>query len=820
MRRFPVAALVSALSVLAVCVGIASNSAPPRHLAPAVRPASDTPPAQAAQAATPSATPNDTVKTFCLGCHNDKLRRGELSLASFDLARAAEHADIAEKIVRKLRTGMMPPREAARKPDAATRLALVTALETTLDAAAATHANPGRRAFQRLNRAEYAAAIRTLFGLDIDVSTYLPADTISASFDNIADVQMPSATVMQGYMRAAAHVSRVAVGDPAIDASSTQYEVPRTKSQKGRVDGAPFGTRGGTVVVHNFPADGSYTFQMLLHGEPTGFLFGRTQGDIQMEVAIDGGRVALLTVDRWMSEADPEGLTLSTPPIHVRAGPRRVAATFIQEFEGTEDDLIKPIDHTLADTQIGVGYGVTTLPHLRNLAVVGPFEATGVSDHPARRAIFICRPTAPQEEVPCARRIVERLAMQAYRGSVSQSDVDELIGFYEKGARSGGFEAGVRMAVQAMLSSLHFVFRVEEIPANVRPGATYRISELDLASRLSFFLWGTIPDAELIDIARRGGLSRPDMFDRQVRRMLANRRADALGTRFAAQWLRLQDLHKVEPDALSFPYFDESLADAMARETELLFQHLVRDDRPALELLTADYTFVNERLARHYAISGVSGPDFRKVSYPDDTRRGLLGHGSVLTLTSHGNRTSPVLRGKWVMEVLLGSPPPPPPADVPDLEETKNAQDGRLLSVAEQLAQHRASPACSSCHNVIDPIGLSLDNFDVTGAWRIKDRGVPVSVTSQLYDGTRLNGAADLRAALMAKSDVVVTHLTERLLSYALGRRVEYYDMPTVRKIVRDARAGDYRMSSLVLGVVRSAAFRTALAEEADKESK
>ncbi|HUE84539.1 MAG TPA: DUF1592 domain-containing protein, partial [Vicinamibacterales bacterium] len=694
------------------------------------------------------------------------------------------------------------------------------ALETTLDAAAAAHANPGRRAFQRLNRAEYAAAIRTLFGLDIDVSTYLPADTISASFDNIADVQMPSATVMQGYMRAAAHVSRIAVGDPAIDASSTQYEVPRTKSQKGRVDGAPFGTRGGTVVVHNFPADGSYTFQMLLHGEPTGFLFGRTQGDIQMEVAIDGGRVALLTVDRWMSEADPEGLTLSTPPIHVRAGPRRVAATFIQEFEGTEDDLIKPIDHTLADTQIGVGYGVTTLPHLRNLAVVGPFEATGVSDHPARRAIFICRPTAPQEEVPCARRIVERLAMQAYRGSVSQSDVDELIGFYEKGARSGGFEAGVRMALQAMLSSLHFVFRVEEIPANVRPGATYRISDLDLASRLSFFLWGTIPDAELIDIARRGGLSRPDMFDRQVRRMLADRRADALGTRFAAQWLRLQDLHKVEPDALSFPYFDESLADAMARETELLFQHLVRDDRPALELLTADYTFVNERLARHYAISGVSGPDFRKVSYPDDTRRGLLGHGSVLTLTSHGNRTSPVLRGKWVMEVLLGSPPPPPPADVPDLDETKNAQDGRLLSVAEQLAQHRASPACSSCHNVIDPIGLSLDNFDVTGAWRIKDRGVPVSVTSQLYDGTPLNGAADLRAALMAKSDAVVTHLTERLLSYALGRRVEYYDMPTVRRIVRDAKAGDHRMSSLILGVVRSAAFRTALAEEADKESK
>jgi hypothetical protein len=815
MKRFPVAALATGLSVLAVCVGIAASSSsqptPPR----AVRQTSAAP---AAQASTSLPNPNETIRTFCVGCHNDKVRRGELSLASFDVLKAGEHAEVAEKVVRKLRTGMMPPREAARKPDAPTRMALVTALEATLDAAAP--ANPGRRAFQRLNRAEYAAAVRSLFGLDIDVSKYLPADTISASFDNIADVQMPSATVMQGYMRAAAHVSRVAVGDPSIDASSTQYEVPRTKSQKGHVEGAPFGTRGGTVVVHNFPADGTYTFQMLLHGEPTGFLFGRTLGDIQMEVAIDGARVALLKVDRWMSEADPEGLTVSTAPIYVRAGARRIAATFIQEFEGSEDDLIKPIDHTLADTQIGVGYGVTTLPHLRNLAVVGPFEVTGVSDHPARRAIFTCRPTAPQEESPCARRIVERLATQAYRGSVAPSDLDALMQFYERGAQSGGFEAGVRMALQAMLSSLHFVFRVEEIPATARPGAVYRISELDLASRLSFFLWGTIPDAELIDIARRDGLSRPDMFDRQVRRMLADARSEALGTRFASQWLRLQDLHKVEPDALSFPYFDESLADAMAHETELLFQHLVRADRSALELLTADYTFVNERLARHYGIGGVSGPDFRKVSYPDDKRRGLLGHGSVLTLTSHGNRTSPVLRGKWVMEVLLGSPPPPPPANVPDLEETKSAKEGRLLSVAEQLAQHRASPACSSCHNVIDPIGLSLDNFDVTGAWRIKDRGVPVNVTSELYDGTPLNGAADLRAALLAKSDVVVTHLTERLLSYALGRRVEHYDMPAVRKIVRDARASDYRLSALILGVVRSAAFRTALAEETDDGSK
>jgi hypothetical protein len=627
---------------------------------------------------------------------------------------------------------------------------------------------------------------------------------------------MPSATVMQGYLRAAAHVSRLAVGDPSADAGSTTYDVPRTLSQKGRVEGAPFGTRGGTVVVHTFPADGAYRFHLLLHGEPTGALFGRTVGDIQMEVAIDGARAALVKVDRWISESDPDGLTVTTEPIHVRAGARTVAATFIQEFEGSEDDLIKPIDHTLADTQIGVGYGVTTLPHLRNLAIVGPFGATGVSDNPTRRRIFVCRPTSPDEAEPCARRIVERLATDAYRRPLAPGELDELMPFYRQGAAAGGFEGGVRTAVQATLASLHFIFRVEEAPANVKAGV-YRIADVDLASRLSFFLWGTIPDRELVDLARRSELSKPEVFERQVRRMLDDPRAAALATRFAAQWLRLQDLDKIEPDALAFPYYDETLADAMRRETEAFFEHLVHEDRPALELLTADYTFVNERLARHYGFAGVSGPEFRRVPYPDERRRGLLGHGSILTLTSHGNRTSPVLRGKWVLEVLLGSPPPPPPANVPDLEETGDAADGRFRSVAEQLAMHRANPACSSCHNVIDPIGLALDHFDVTGAWRIKDRGVPVNAAGELYDGTPLAGAADLRAALVARSDVVVTHFTEMLMAYALGRRVEYFDMPAIRRIVRDAGESGYRMSSLVLGVTGSAAFRSARTSGADE---
>ncbi|HUL74658.1 MAG TPA: DUF1592 domain-containing protein [Vicinamibacterales bacterium] len=776
-------------------------------------------PAPAVASAAPlRPSPNDTIRDYCSGCHNQYDFKGELSLDDFDVAHADQHAATAEKMIRKLRAGLMPPK-GEKQPDHDTRLALVTALETTLDAAAA-KPNPGHRTFQRLNRAEYAAAVKAMFGIDVDVTEYLPSDTISASFDNIADVQMPSATVMQGYLRAAAYVASAVAGDPNADAASTTYEVPRTQSQKERVEGAPFGTRGGIVVTHNFLADGDYRFQLLLHGEPTGALFGRTIGKIQMEVAIDGERAALVQVDRWMSESDPDGLTVSTPPVAVRAGPHKVAATFIREFEGEEDDLMKPIDHTLADTQIGVGYGVTTLPHLRNLAIVGPFKVTGVSDNPARQRVFTCHPAKTEDGTACAKQILERLTTVAYRRPSTPGDVAELMPFYQQGAKAGGFDAGIRTSLQAMLSSLHFIFRVEEMPPGVRGGAVYKLADADLASRLSFFLWGTIPDQELIDLARKGTLSKPDVFEREIGRMLEDPRADALGTRFAAQWLRLQDLKKVEPDALLFPYYDATLADAMMRETELFFDHLVRADRPALELLTADYTFVNERLARHYGIRGVTGPDFVKVTYPDDTRRGILGHGSILTLTSHGNRTSPVLRGKWVLEVLLGTPPPPPPPNVPDLEKTGDTANGRLLSVAEQLAQHRKSPFCSSCHNVIDPIGLSLDHFDVTGGWRIKDRGVPVNTDGQLYDGTPLHGAADLRAALVARSDVVVTHLTEMLMAYAIGRRVEYYDMPTIRKIVREAAPREYRMSALILGVVNSPAFRSAVAEGTSQEGR
>ncbi len=749
---------------------------------------------------------NQALGRFCVRCHNDASLSGGLTLESFDVARAAERAEIAEKMIRKLRAGMMPP-QTARQPDRAVVEALVAALENTIDESAAADPEPGRRTFQRLNRAEYAASVRHLLGIDINVSAFLPLDTKSASFDNIADVQMPSATLMEGYLRAAGHISRAALGDAEADSASTVYTVPRTASQKERVEGAPYGTRGGISVVHNFPADGKYEFRVMPHVAPEGELFGRTSLGEAIDISIDGARVAFVELDRWMSESDAGGATIVTEPIDIRAGPRQVAVAFIRRDDGPEDDLITPIDHTLADQQIGLGYGVTTLPHLSNFSIVGPFEVTGVSDTPTRRRIFTCRPTAPDEAAPCAESILARLATQAYRRPLRADDLAGLMRFYEQGATQGGFEGGIRMAVQALLASPHFVFRMEAAPHGLSSGEVYRISDVALASRLSFFLWGVPPDQELVDLAARRELSKPPVLESQVRRMVAEARSEALATRFAAQWLRLQDLQKVHPDALNYPYFDHTLAEAMQRETEMLFSFLVREDRSVLELLTADYTFVNERLARHYGMPGVSGSEFRRVTYTDERRRGVLGHGSILTLTSHANRTSPVLRGKWIMEVLLGSPPPPPPPDIPDLEETDSVRGDRLLSVREQLAEHRANPACSSCHNVIDPIGLALDNFDVTGAWRIRDRGVPVDASGQLYDGTPIHGPSDLREALLSRSDVFVTFFTESLMAYALGRRVEYYDMPAIRQIVREAEKGGYPMSSLVLGVAKSTAF-------------
>ena len=757
-------------------------------------------------------TLNEVIEEYCVRCHSDRRLRGNMSLEHFDAGDPLTSPDLAEKIIHKLRAGMMPPSGSARPP-ADTLALLAKTLETTLDEAGRRNPNPGYRTFQRLNRAEYQAAVRDLFGLDVDASAFLPTETMSGNFDNIADVQLLSATLMEGYMRAAAFVARAAVGDPGATPASAVYKVSKTMSQMVHVEGAPFGTRGGTSVIHNFPADGEYVIELDLHPEPTGNLYGLTSAGEQLEVSINGERAAIIDIDRWMSESDPTGLRLETPSIHVTAGPHRVSAAFIQKFEGPVVDLITPVDYTLADSQIGTAYGVTTAPHLRDMTISGPFSVSGISDTPARRAIFTCRPTSLAEERSCAEEVVGQLGAKAYRRPLRGNDLSDLMGFFDEGRQEGGFELGIRNALQATLSSPHFVFRLEEAPQNAEPGDVYDISDNDLASRLSFFLWATPPDSELIELATRGKLSDSSVLEEQTRRMLADPRAEALATRFASQWLRLQDLEKIHPDAQLYPYYDNTLSDAMERETELLFYNVVQEDRNVFELLTADYTFVNERLARHYGLPDVTGTNFRRVPVADMNRRGLLGHGSILMMTSHANRTSPVLRGKWVMEVLLGSPPPPPPPDIPAFEETGAASDGVELTTRQRMEQHRANPSCTSCHRVIDPIGLALDNFDVTGAWRIKENGVAVDATGALYDGTPIKNPTDLREAILGRPEVFVRTFTRNMMAYALGRRVEYFDMPTVRLIERQAAANGNKMSSFILGVVQSSAFRMSKVE-------
>ena len=760
------------------------------------------------------ADPDEVVQTYCVACHNDAMLTGNLSLARFTLDSAHETGEVAENMIRKLRAGMMPPPGAAR-PSGDALLALAESLEARMDEAAAANPNPGGRTFQRLNRAEYERTIHDLLGLSIDAGDYLPLDTRSANFDNIADVQMVSPTLLSSYLNAAAAISRLAVGDEAASASESQYRVARTVSQTERVEGAPFGTRGGTSVVHNFPARGEYVFRISFHHETTGAVVGNGRSALQtadaqelIEISIDGERVALLEMDRWMQVPDPTGVEMTTGPIMVESGPHRVSAAFIRHAEGPVQDLISPHDWSLASTAIAGYYGVNSLPHLRDLVIRGPLATAGISDTPVRRRIFTCTPASPAAERPCAGEIISRLAEQAFRRPLGAEDRAALMAFYDDGAAAGGFEIGVRTALEGILASPRFVFRFEPPPPDAAPGEAYPIDGFALASRLSYFLWGGPPDAELREAAADGSLVGDGVLEAQVVRMLADPKADALGSRFAGQWLRLQDLERMAPDVRLEPDFHRQLADAMRLETEFFFNNLVREDRSVLDLFTADYTFVNERLARHYGIPGVNGEEFRRVTYPDDTRRGVLGHASILTLTSHAGRTSPVLRGKWVMEVLLGTPPPPPPPSVPELEETAAVAEGRVLTTRELLEQHSSNPACNSCHRVIDPIGLALDNFGVTGKWRIRESGNPLDVRGELYDGTPLEGPADLRRALLSRPVPLIRTFTENLLAYALGRRVEHFDQPTVREITSVAEAGGNRISSFIMGVARSDAFR------------
>ena len=829
MRSLPTVTLAFAGAILGVTVVASSArqaapvsppSAPPAVPAPSSPARAPGPAGPATRLAPAPATEADraVVQSYCAGCHSDRGKAGGLSLASFDPARAAESPEIAEKIVRKLSAGMMPP-AGAKRPAPPVLTTLQRGLEAELDRAAAARPNPGWRPFQRLTRAEYAAAVKDLLDLDIDPTLYLPPDTNSHGFDNVADAQSFSPALFEGYLRAASQVSRLAIGDRGASATSATYRIPQFESQMRHVEGTPFGARGGMSVVHTFPADGSYMFQVIMVRTVSGELFGNTSIALAerkepVEILVNGERAAVLEIHAGMSDADQKAMTVESPPIHIKAGPQRIAVVFPRHYAGPVDDLMVPIDSTLIDTRIGTGFGITALPHIQDVTIQGPLAVTGVSDTPSRQRVFSCRPTSPGEEEKCAVSIAKALTERAFRGSGSPADLQDAMRFYNDGREQGGFEEGIRLAVQSILANPRFVFRAERTPT-AAPAGPYRVADVELASRLSFFLWGSVPDEPLRQAAQAKALATRAGLDQQVRRMLADPRASALATRFASQWLRLQDVDKIRPDGLFYPFWDRSLSQAMRRETELFFEHLVREDRSVRELITADYSFVNERIARHYEIANVTGDEFRKVALPPN-RRGILGQGSVLLLTSVADRTSPVQRGKWVMQVLLGSPPPPPPPNVPTLEETKDADGSRVLSVRERMEMHRSNPACNSCHKVIDPLGLALENYDVTGRWRNYDRGVRVDPAGELYDGTRIDGPDGLRAALLSREETLWRSFTESLMTYALGRQLGYYDMPTVRAIVRDAARQDYRLSAFIQGVVRSPAFRMMQAPAGD----
>jgi mono/diheme cytochrome c family protein len=773
-------------------------------------------------------------KTYCAGCHNDRLSTAGLSLEHLSLDRAGADAETIEKVVRKVRAGLMPP-AGARRPERAALDTFAASLETAVDRAAATAPNPGRAPLHRMNRVEYANAIRDLLALDVDPATLLPADDSSRGFDNIADVLGVSPSLLERYVAAAAKISRLAVGERDAAPNQVTYTVRGDLSQNRTLDGQPLGTRGGTTVRHNFPVDGEYQIKLSLLKLSFGQVFGEGAEGEELEVTLNGRRVKLFKLDEvpmfFMRQTpgshpekpaptDPlEERVRMTPDIRleltlkVKAGPQTLGVAFLDKGYAANEDLVRrPVSSTY-DVFIGMQYGYATAPHLSRVVITGPYNPSGISDTPSRQRLFVCRPEsrrsaqdAKASEDGCAKQILSTLARRAYRRAVTDADVDALLSFYQQEkTRTGNFEAGIEMALRRVLADPEFIFRFEPAPAGVAPKTPYRVSDTELASRLSFFLWSSIPDDELLKLAIDGTLHQPAVLEKQVRRMLADPKARALVTNFANQWLYLRDLKSVNPDVTVFPDFDDNLRQGFQRETELLFESVMREDRSVLDLLDSGHTFVNERLARHYGIPNVYGPDFRRVPVPNDARRGLLGHGSLLLVTSNANRTSPVIRGRWILENLLGSAAPAPPADVPPLEEKPTAT---AKSVRERIEQHRANPACAGCHKIMDPIGLSLENFDAIGRWRSDDEGVKVDATGQLVDGTPIDGPAGLRKALLARSDVFVAVMTEKLLMYGVGRETKHFDMPAVRTIMRDAAKTRYRFSDLILGVVKSQAFQ------------
>ncbi|MGE3340255.1 MAG: DUF1592 domain-containing protein [Alphaproteobacteria bacterium] len=765
---------------------------------------------------------------YCVTCHNQKSKTGGLALDDLDPAKAPEHAEVFEKVVRKIRAGVMPP-SGARRPEPAVLTALAAAIESSIDQAAAKHPNPGRtEALHRLNRTEYRNAVRDVLGLEVDVAQLLPADDASYGFDNIAGVLKLNQSNMERYLTAAMRVSRAAVGTLPSSPAVSIFPVPVDQPQYDRVEGLPFGTRGGTLINYQFPSDGEYEITITLNCTTEGDLecngsMGWSQQH-ELQALVDNAVVQTWTLKpKAINLTFPNNDTSEGPVdkderwkvrIPVTAGRHTVGVTFVQgpdvEFvrAGYRKRFERPYRY-YADTVF------IAMPFVDKVQIAGPFQIAGAGDTPSRRAVFTCRPATAAGETACATQILSRLARRAYRRPVTPADVTDLLAFYDAGRKEGGFEHGIEIAIRRMLVSTSFLFRRESDPATVTAGAAYRISDLELASRLSFFLWSTVPDDQLLDAAAGGRLSRPAVLRQQVRRMLADPKASALVENFFGQWLRLRHVESHRPSEFLFPDFDGSLRVAFRRETEAFVDYIIRQDRSALDLLEADYTFVNERLARHYGIPNVQGVHFRKVTYPDDRRRGILGHGSVLMLTSHAARTSPVMRGKWVLENILAVAPPPPPPDVPQLPE-EEAGSRKTQTMREKMATHRRNPVCASCHSMIDPAGFALENFDPVARWRdVDDSFKPLDTTGVLPDGTSFRTLGDFRAALKGQRGRFLTNVTEKLLIYALGRGTEAYDQPTIRKIVAEAASSDYRFSSLVMGIVTSVPFQMRRAEAA-----
>jgi hypothetical protein len=770
----------------------------------------------ASQSPDASGPHRQVLDRYCLGCHNDRLKTAGLSLANVDPARVERDPEVWEKVARKLRSRAMPPAGRPR-PDEATYDAFAAALEGRLDDAAAARPNPGRRVTHRLNRAEYANAVRDLLLVDVDAvdgRALLPPDDTGYGFDNIADVLSVSPMLLERYMSAARKIARLAVGDLTLKPGSQTYTVPKYLRQDDRVsDDLPFGSRAGLSVRHYFPVSGEYAVKVNLLRTYTDLIRGLAEPH-QLQVRVDGRLVQQFTVggtadadgNRKSREQLNEDQRMGDARLEARftadAGPHLVGVSFVKN-EVVAEGFLEP---QFSVTSYAYAGDTDVLPGISSIVVRGPYNPNALGETPSRQRLFTCRPEAPRDEEPCAKEVLSTVARRAYRRPLDAGDVQALLGYYKEGRAGGSFDAGIQLAVQKILVSPDFLFRVERDPGDVRPGTQYRISDLELASRLSFFLWSSIPDDELLEVAARGRL-KGAVLDEQVRRLLKDPRSVSLVTNFAGQWLQVRNIRHALPDPIQYPEFDENLRQAFQRETDLFLESQIRADRSVVELLTADYTFVNERLAQHYGIPNVYGNHFRRVALQDVNRRGLLGQGTVLTITSYANRTAPTIRGKWLLENVLGEPPPPPPPDVPSLQD--EAQGAKPRSMRERLEQHRTNSACASCHSRMDPLGFALENFDAVGGWRSTlDGSTKIDASGTLPDGTPFDGPAALREALLERRHDFVRTLTEKLLTYALGRGVEYYDFPAVRRILRATAGDEHRWSGLILEIVKSVPFQ------------